>query len=69
VTLSAVLFRLLYMSIVQVTDMKVNPLVYTDVLNVPCHIFCLLPREVRTSVVVSALWNSFMFIFLVIFLD
>ena len=45
-----VMFRLFYMSIVQVIDMKVNPLVYTDVLNMPCHIFCLLRREVHTHI-------------------
>jgi hypothetical protein len=38
--------------------MKVNPLVYPGVLNMPCDIFCLLWREIRICVVVSALWNS-----------
>jgi hypothetical protein len=63
VTLLSVLFRLFYMSIVQVIDMKVNPIVYTDVLNMLCHIFCLLQREVHIHVVACALWNSFMSIF------
>lgn len=45
-TLLSILFRLFYMSVVQVIDMKVNHLVYPDVLNMPCHIFCLSLRDI-----------------------
>lgn len=64
-TLLSLLFTLFNMSIVQVTDFKVNPLVYADVLNMPCLIFCLLRREVHIRAVVSTLWNSFMSLFVI----
>lgn len=40
-------------------ESKPFSLVYPDVLNVPCHIFRLLQREIHICVVLSALWNSF----------